>query len=95
LYSRHFSLADQSNSNEFVKYQQLKDENTHLKKTLELQQQTEKDYNEQIHTLQLRIKELEDWNGDTIEIQNKVIFFIVRTIKSSLLLKRIIQISIY
>ncbi len=35
-----------------------------LKKTLELQEQTEKEYDEQIHKLQLRIKELEDWNED-------------------------------
>jgi len=70
-----------------------------LKKTVESQEQTEKDYNEQVQTLQLRIKELEDWNGDTIEIQNKVIFFIVRSIKFSFLLNRIIliynQILIY
>ncbi len=85
---------------------ELKDENSHLKnevinlkKTLEVQEQTEKDYDEQVQTLQLRIKELEDWNGDTIEIQNKVIFFIVHSIKFSFLLNRIIliynQILIY
>ncbi len=79
LYSIRFSLDDQFDSNEFVKSQQmineLKSENIHLKKKLELQEQTEKEYHEQIHTLQLRIQELEDWNGDATEIQNNVRFF--------------------
>ncbi len=76
LYLIRFSLDDQFDSNEFVKSQQmineLKSENIHLKKKLELQEHTEKEYHEQIHTLQLRIQELEDWNGDATEIQNKV-----------------------
>jgi len=68
-------LDNQYNATQFVKYEQvineLKYENTHLKnevlnlkKTLELQEQTEKEYDEQIHALQLRVKELEDWNED-------------------------------
>ncbi len=79
MYSIRFSLDDQFDSNEFVKSQQmineLKSENIHLKKKLELQEHTEKEYHEQIHTLQLRIQELEDWNGDATEIQNNVRFF--------------------
>jgi hypothetical protein len=35
-----------------------------LKKRIESQEQTEKEYNQQNQILQLRIKELEDWNGD-------------------------------
>jgi predicted nucleic acid-binding Zn-ribbon protein len=71
------SSAEQlSDSNESVKYQQiideLKNENTHLKDEVNNFKKTEKDYDEQIHTLQLRIEELEDWNGDTFEVQNKV-----------------------
>ncbi|CAF1028998.1 unnamed protein product [Rotaria sordida] len=81
---------DQPNVNEFVKYQrmlnELKDENIHLKNemfslktTLESKEKIEKEYQEQIHRLQLRITELEDWNGDfqknesseTIEMNNK------------------------
>lgn len=74
------SIESLSDSNQFIKHQQIINENTqlkdeiiNLKKILELQKQTENDYNEQIHTLQLRIEELEDWNGNTFEIQNKVI----------------------
>lgn len=70
------AMTYSSSSNESVKYKQiideLKNENTQLKDEVNNLKQTEKDYNEQIHTLQLRIEELEDWNGDTFEVQNKV-----------------------
>ena len=51
-------------ANKFVEYQRIIDENTHLKKRIESQEQIEKEYNQQNQILQLRIKELEDWNGD-------------------------------
>ncbi|CAF3367240.1 unnamed protein product [Rotaria sp. Silwood1] len=70
-----FLHNNQPDVNEFVKYQkmlnELQDENIHLKnevfslKTiLESKENIEKNYQEQIHRLQLRITELEDWNGD-------------------------------
>ena len=43
---------------------ELHDENTHLKEKIQSHERTEREYNEQIQILQLRIKELEDWNGD-------------------------------
>ncbi|CAF2908409.1 unnamed protein product [Rotaria sp. Silwood2] len=66
---------NQTDANEFVKYQrmlnELKDENIHLKNEmfslqniLESKEKNEKEYQEQIHRLQLRITELEDWNVD-------------------------------
>lgn len=52
-----------------IKYEQLinalQDENTRLKQSLQSKEELEKDYDQQIQTLQSQIKELEDWNGDS------------------------------
>lgn len=49
-----------------IQYEQtikeLQTENFRLKESKE---QSEKEYDEQIQTLQIQIKELEDWNGDS------------------------------
>lgn len=50
------------NSDEMI--DKFKEENESLKKTIELFDRKENDYNQQIQTLQMRINELEDWNTD-------------------------------
>lgn len=55
-----------SDDPKFIQYEQmikeLQTENLRLKESKE---QSEQEYNEQIQTLQIQIKELEDWNGDS------------------------------
>lgn len=43
---------------------QLQEENKSLKKTIELFDRKENDYNQQIQTLETRLNELENWNSD-------------------------------
>jgi hypothetical protein len=54
------TLSSNSNNNKDVN--ELNDENSYLKNEVNTLRETLE--SQQIHQLQLRIKELEDWNGD-------------------------------